>query len=323
VCLAHNVNYVVSPYETDAQIAHMLLNGHASFGITEDLDLLVYRCKKVSHWGTRQAKTKGNIPNTRVCSNQEYGHSGRNATHFACKEKDNTSPVSSSMNQDMDELSSSDEAVAVSKVDETTCKSSPVLHVNQGDESFMSQDAQESLSCATCGQEKERIKCLQKIRSNQKQRLLDRNRRITGFKKENINLKKIIESLRQEVSSSSSGDENSSENENKTGEDTGILEEAWNDEDGSLGNSSEDDLTDKMKDPDWDANMEDEENDSSDDDELDEEVRENTSQDARLADTEPKFIVFFSMLVSLFSLFCFDCFHCSALTARQDHQALM
>jgi hypothetical protein len=31
----------VSPYETDAQIAHMLLNGHADFGITEDLDLLV------------------------------------------------------------------------------------------------------------------------------------------------------------------------------------------------------------------------------------------------------------------------------------------
>jgi hypothetical protein len=82
---------------------------------------------------------------------------------------------------------------------------------------------------------------------------------------------KIIESLRQEVSSSSSDDESSSENENETGEDIGILEEAWNDEDGSLGNSSEVDLTDRMKDPDWNANMEDEETDSSDGDELDEE----------------------------------------------------
>lgn len=95
------------------------------------------------------------------------------------------------MNQDMDELSSSDEAVEVSEVDETTCENSPVFHVDQGDESFMSQDAQESLSCATCGQEKERIEYLQKIRSNKKQRLLDRNRRIMGFKKENINLKKV------------------------------------------------------------------------------------------------------------------------------------
>ena len=84
------------------------------------------------------------------------------------------------------------------------------------------------------------------------------------------------------MSSSSSDDESSSENENKTGEDIGILDEAWNDEDESLGNSLEDDLTDRMKDPDWNANMEDEETDSSDDDEFDEEeVRENTSQDVR------------------------------------------
>ncbi|CAB4001803.1 Exonuclease 1 [Paramuricea clavata] len=36
-----------APYETDAKIAHVLLNGHADFGITEDSDLLVYGCKKV------------------------------------------------------------------------------------------------------------------------------------------------------------------------------------------------------------------------------------------------------------------------------------
>jgi hypothetical protein len=91
----------------------------------------------------------------------------------------------------MAKLESSDEAVEVSEVDETACENSPVSHVNQGDESFVSQDAQQSLSCATCGQKKERTEYLRKIRSNQKQRLLDINRRITGFKKENQKLKKV------------------------------------------------------------------------------------------------------------------------------------
>ncbi|XP_028417113.1 nucleolin-like [Dendronephthya gigantea] len=90
-----------------------------------------------------------------------------------------------------------------------------------------------------------------------------------------------------EMSSSSSEDESRSNydsDENKTGEDIGILDEALDDEDGSLANSSEGELIDNFRDPDWNANMEDEETDSSADDELEddgEEVREGTSQDAR------------------------------------------
>lgn len=45
--MAEGVEYVVSPYETDAQIAHMLSIGHANFAVTEDSDLLVYGCKNV------------------------------------------------------------------------------------------------------------------------------------------------------------------------------------------------------------------------------------------------------------------------------------
>ncbi len=77
------------------------------------------------------------------------------------------------------------------------------------------------------------------------------------------------------------GDESSSEETgNETGEDIGILEEAWDDEDGlQIENSSEDDLVEGMKDPDWNANMEEEVTDSSDDDELGEsEFQDNTSQ---------------------------------------------
>ena len=80
------------------------------------------------------------------------------------------------------------------------------------------------------------------------------------------------------------GDESSSEETgNETGEDIGILEEAWDDEDGlQIENSSEDDLVEGMKDPDWNANMEEEVTDSSDDDELGEsEFQDNTSQNVR------------------------------------------
>ena len=41
------MKYIVSPYESDAQIAHMVCHGHADFAITEDSDLLVYGCEKV------------------------------------------------------------------------------------------------------------------------------------------------------------------------------------------------------------------------------------------------------------------------------------
>ncbi|CAH3191412.1 unnamed protein product [Porites evermanni] len=47
ICLSEGVKYIVSPYESDAQIAFLLGNDCADFAITEDSDLLVYGCKKV------------------------------------------------------------------------------------------------------------------------------------------------------------------------------------------------------------------------------------------------------------------------------------
>ena len=91
----------------------------------------------------------------------------------------------------MDETVSSDEAVEVGEVDDTVCDSLPEFNVSQGDESLMSLDAPESPTCATCGQKKEITEYIRKIRSNQKQHLLARNRRIMGLKKENQNLKKV------------------------------------------------------------------------------------------------------------------------------------
>ena len=52
---AIGVEYVVAPYEADAQMAHMALSGQVQGVITEDSDLLAYGCPKVSwpdhlHW---------------------------------------------------------------------------------------------------------------------------------------------------------------------------------------------------------------------------------------------------------------------------------
>ena len=44
-----NVQYIVSPYEADAQMAYMVEKGQVDFAITEDSDLLAYGCKKVQH----------------------------------------------------------------------------------------------------------------------------------------------------------------------------------------------------------------------------------------------------------------------------------
>ena len=41
------MTYIVSPYESDAQIAFLLSKGYADFAMTEDSDLLAYGCKKV------------------------------------------------------------------------------------------------------------------------------------------------------------------------------------------------------------------------------------------------------------------------------------
>lgn len=42
------MNYIVSPYEADAQMAFLVSKGYADFVLTEDSDLLAYGCKKVS-----------------------------------------------------------------------------------------------------------------------------------------------------------------------------------------------------------------------------------------------------------------------------------
>ncbi|CAD8179648.1 unnamed protein product [Paramecium octaurelia] len=38
------VQYIIAPYEADAQIAHMCLSGQCDFAITEDSDLICYQC---------------------------------------------------------------------------------------------------------------------------------------------------------------------------------------------------------------------------------------------------------------------------------------
>lgn len=43
-----NVQYVVAPYEADAQLVFLALNRHVDFVITEDSDLIVYGCPQVA-----------------------------------------------------------------------------------------------------------------------------------------------------------------------------------------------------------------------------------------------------------------------------------
>lgn len=42
-----NVEYVVAPYEADAQMAFLARNGHVDLVITEDSDLIAYGCPQV------------------------------------------------------------------------------------------------------------------------------------------------------------------------------------------------------------------------------------------------------------------------------------
>lgn len=42
-----NVDYVVAPYEADAQMAFLARNGHVDLVITEDSDLIPYGCPQV------------------------------------------------------------------------------------------------------------------------------------------------------------------------------------------------------------------------------------------------------------------------------------
>lgn len=45
-CRAEQIDYIVAPYEADAQIAFLVNNGIADYAITEDSDMLVFGCKK-------------------------------------------------------------------------------------------------------------------------------------------------------------------------------------------------------------------------------------------------------------------------------------
>lgn len=47
-CRAKGIDCVVAPYEADAQLAYLNQKGIVDFIITEDSDLLVFGCKKVS-----------------------------------------------------------------------------------------------------------------------------------------------------------------------------------------------------------------------------------------------------------------------------------
>ncbi len=44
----NNIQYIVAPYEADAQLAFLSLGGHVECVITEDSDLLAYGCTRVS-----------------------------------------------------------------------------------------------------------------------------------------------------------------------------------------------------------------------------------------------------------------------------------
>ena len=44
-----NIQVVVAPYEADAQIAHLCINGDADFAITEDSDLILFGAQKICY----------------------------------------------------------------------------------------------------------------------------------------------------------------------------------------------------------------------------------------------------------------------------------
>lgn len=46
-CHEMNIDCIVAPYEADAQLAYLNINGIADVVITEDSDLILFGCKKV------------------------------------------------------------------------------------------------------------------------------------------------------------------------------------------------------------------------------------------------------------------------------------
>lgn len=47
-CQNENIDCIVAPYEADAQLAYLNISGIADVVITEDSDLTLFGCKKVS-----------------------------------------------------------------------------------------------------------------------------------------------------------------------------------------------------------------------------------------------------------------------------------
>lgn len=47
-CQKENIDCIVAPYEADAQLAYLNISGIADVVITEDSDLTLFGCKKVS-----------------------------------------------------------------------------------------------------------------------------------------------------------------------------------------------------------------------------------------------------------------------------------
>lgn len=41
---------MMAPYEADAQIAYLVREGYADFAVSEDSDLLAYKCPKVNNY---------------------------------------------------------------------------------------------------------------------------------------------------------------------------------------------------------------------------------------------------------------------------------
>lgn len=76
ICINQGVKYVVSPYESDAQISFLVGNGYASLAITEDSDLLVYGCQKVGHNISLKIIYTANRKHMLVNRCKQYGNSG-------------------------------------------------------------------------------------------------------------------------------------------------------------------------------------------------------------------------------------------------------
>ena len=47
ICIEKKIQYIVAPFEADAELAYLSSSGHVDAVLTEDSDLLAYGCKKV------------------------------------------------------------------------------------------------------------------------------------------------------------------------------------------------------------------------------------------------------------------------------------